>query len=74
MPDLYARVSEAEHEAAARFAAEHDVTITGLAAALCRWLDSGEEVNPEVERCVKWIISEASQIDAERRSRHQDEA
>lgn len=69
MKPIKGRVSEAEHAAAERFADAHGVTIAGLTTALCRWLDSGQETSPEVERCVKMIVEEARKVDDERRRR-----
>lgn len=69
MRHIHARVTDAEHAAAMRFAAENGVTVSGLATALCRWLDSGDEMTPDVEQCVKWLVAEAERIDTEHGSR-----
>lgn len=69
MKPIKGRVSDEEHAAAKRFADAHGVTIAGLATALCRWLDSGQETSPEVERCVKMIVEEARKVDEDRHRR-----
>lgn len=69
MREIRGRVTERERLAAERFAEANGVSVSALTTALCRWLDSGQETSPDVERCIKALVEEARQVDDERRSR-----
>lgn len=70
MREIHARVDDRSSEIIKAWAKEHGVSVSALAEALARWIESNPGSPPRhLEKCIDQIVEDAERIDAERRSR-----